>query len=199
MVAVGFADAGRLIRNDALRPGWDLVLTKPLGIGLLTTAIKRGVATDAQATVAVDVMTTLNAAASRAATATGVRAGTDITGFGLLGHLRRALEASGCGAALNADDVPVLEGVLELARADVVAGGTKRNHAWVSPMTEWGDLTTPEQIVLADAQTSGGLLLATPDADVLLAALAAEGVAGAAIGRCVDGAPRIRISGRVAA
>ena len=128
-------------------------------------------ATDEQARAAVTTMTELNAAASSAAVDAGVTAGTDVTGFGLLGHLRKLLEASGCAAEIDAGSVPLLPGVLDLARRDVVAGGTKRNHAWIAPVTDLGDLTTPEQHVLADAQTSGGLLLATDRPGVLRANL----------------------------
>ena len=198
MVAIGFADADRLIRNDQAEPGCDLVLTKPLGIGIVTTAIKRGVASDAQATAAIATMTALNAGAARAALRAGVTAGTDITGFGLLGHLRKMLEASGCSARIDADAVPLLAGVLDLARADVVPGGTKRNHAWVAPFSDMGGLTMPEQMVLADAQTSGGLLLAVHDAAGLLRALADEGVSAAVVGSCRTGPPRISVTGRLA-
>jgi selenide,water dikinase len=197
LVALGFVDPERMIRNDAAEPGMTLVLTKPLGVGILTTAIKRDAATPAQAAAAVATMTTLNAAASRAAVAAGVRAGTDVTGFGLLGHLRKLLEASGAAATVDAAAVPFLDGVLELAMRDVVPGGTKRNHAWVSATTDWGELTEPERFALADAQTSGGLLLATDDPDRLLAALADQGVAGAAVGTIGAGTPgRISVIGR---
>ena len=175
----------------------DLVLTKPLGIGIITTAIKRDAATTEQAAAAIATMTTLNAAAAAAALAVGVGAGTDVTGFGLLGHLRRVLEASGCAATIDAGAVPMLEGVLELARAGVVPGGTKRNHAWLGPFTDWGSLTPPEQLVLADAQTSGGLLLATSDGEGLVAALRADRVDGVTIGACEAGEPRIRVTGRL--
>lgn len=198
MVALGFADPDRLIRNDAARPGWDLVLTKPLGIGIVTTAIKRGVASAAQTEDAIASMTSLNDRAARAALRMGVIAGTDVTGFGLLGHLLRMLEASGCGAQIDAGAVPFLDGVLDLARSDVVPGGTKRNHAWLGPRTAWGSLTMPEQMVLADAQTSGGLLLATADAGGLVAALAKESVTGVVIGTCVAGEPALAVSGRLA-
>jgi len=199
MVAVGFADPAELIRNDAASPGWDLVLTKPLGIGITTTAIKREVASVEQARAVVDAMTTLNDTASRVARGLGVRAGTDVTGFGLLGHLRRLLEASGCAARIDATAVPLLEGVLDLARSDVVPSGTKRNHAWLASVTSWGALTTPEQMILADAQTSGGLLLATPEGDRLLADLASAGIDGASIGSTLEGPPRIDVVGRVRA
>jgi selenide,water dikinase len=145
-------------------------------------------------------MTTLNAAAASAAVEAGVATATDVTGFGLLGHLRKLLEASGAAARVDASAVPLLPGVLELARAGVVAGGTRRNHAWLNATTGWGELTEPEQLVLADAQTSGGLLLATEDPDGLERALAARDVASARIGELVDGeAGRIEVAGRAAA
>lgn len=198
LVAAGLVDLEHLIRNTHARAGMTLVLTKPIGVGMLTTAAKREVATPTQLDAAVATMTALNAAASRAAVAVGVRAGTDVTGFGLLGHLRKMLEASGVSATVDASAVPVLAGVLDLARRDVVAGGTKRNHAWLNPTTEWGDLSTPEQLVLADAQTSGGLLLATDDPDALLGALGTEGADGRVIGKVAEGtAGTVRVRGRV--
>ena len=199
MVAVGVADIERLLRNTAARPGMDLVLTKPIGVGMITTAAKRGVASAEQLDAAVATMTTLNAAASRAAVARGVGAGTDVTGFGLLGHLRTMLAASGCAATIDAAGVPLLPGALDLAQRDVVASGTKRNHAWLSPTTDWGSTTVPEQLVLADAQTSGGLLLATEHPDDIVEALQTAGVDVWRIGAVVDGAPgRVGVSGRLA-
>jgi selenide,water dikinase len=189
MVAAGLVDLDAMIRNTQARPGMTLVLTKPIGSGMITTAAKRGVATDEQLRAAVETMTSLNDEASRAAVSAGVTAGTDVTGFGLLGHLRKMLEASGRAATIDASAVPVLDGVLDLAQRDVVAGGTKRNHAWLNPTTDWGDCTVPEQIVLADAQTSGGLLLATPDPAALLAELERSGIAAARIGVLTNGVP----------
>jgi selenide,water dikinase len=198
MVAVGFVKPRDLIRNDTARAGMSLFLTKPIGTGMIATAIKRGEATDEQAAEAVTTMTTLNAAASIAAVDSSVTAGTDVTGFGLLGHLRKMLDASGCAAELDADAVPLLGGVLDLAQRDVVAGGTKRNHAWIAPVTDFGGLTPPEQYVLADAQTSGGLLLATERPGILRANLRSEGVDFAEIGRVVEGAAgRIAVRGRL--
>jgi selenide,water dikinase len=200
MVAIGLADPERLIRNDAARPGMALVLTKPLGVGVLTTAIKRDVATDAQRDAVIASMTTLNAGAAAAAREAGVTAGTDITGFGLAGHLHRMLQASGVAARIDAAAVPLLGGALDLAQRDVVPSGSKRNHAWLEPALDWGDLTLPEQIVLADAQTSGGLLLATGDRHELLRGLTARGsLAAAVIGEVIEGEPgTISVSGRVA-
>jgi selenide,water dikinase len=172
-----------------------LVLTKPIGVGMITTAGKRGIATEAQLADALAAMTTLNDRASRAAVAAGVTAGTDVTGFGLLGHLRRLLEASGCAATVDASAVPLLAGSLDLAQRDVVAGGTKRNHAWLQATTDWGACTPPEQLVLADAQTSGGLLLATDDPE----ALASGGLDVWVIGATTDGVPgSIAVTGRLA-
>jgi selenide,water dikinase len=198
MVAIGFVDPARVVRNSTAAAGMSLVLTKPVGTGLIATAVKRGVAEPGQLEVAVETMTTLNAAAAAAMGEAGVAAATDVTGFGLLGHLRRMLEASGAAARIDADAVPLLPGVLDLARRDVVPGGTKRNHAWVARVTDWGGLTQPEQLVLVDAQTSGGLLIATRHPDALRTALDERDVAHATIGEVVDGEPgRIAVGGRL--
>jgi selenide,water dikinase len=199
MVALGLADAGRIVRNSTAPAGARLFLTKPLGLGIVSTAIKRGTAAPALSAAAVDLMTTLNEDASLAMLEAGAEAATDVTGFGLIGHLHRMLEASGVAAVLDAAAVPVLDGVLDLARADVVPGGTKRNHAYVAPHTDWGELTAPEQYVLADAQTSGGLLIASTDGDGLARALSGRQVRFAEIGRTEPGtAGAIRLRGRVA-
>jgi selenide,water dikinase len=140
-------------------------------------------------------MTTPNGAASEAVNEVGADAATDVTGFGLLGHLHRMLLASGVSARLDASAVPVLEGVLELAQRDVVPGGTKRNLAFVRPHTEFGGLPEPEQVLLADAQTSGGLLIAARDGDKLAEALRARAIPFAEIGRIEEGRTgRIRLA-----
>jgi selenide,water dikinase len=198
MVALGLADVERVVRTSTLVPGAELYLTKPLGLGIISTAIKRGTATGEQIRTAIDTMTTLNDAASEAMLAAGAIAATDVTGFGLLGHLRRMALASGCSAAVDASAVRVLPGVLELARSDVVPGGTKRNLAYVRPHTDFGDLTEPEQAVLADAQTSGGLLIATRDPDALERALIERAAPFARVGAAEAGAAgAIRIEGRL--
>jgi selenide, water dikinase len=198
MVVLGFVDPDRLITNAAARPGDRLYLTKPLGLGMISTAVKRGVATSKHLSVAVDLMTTTNAAASEAMVAAGVNAATDITGFGLLGHLRKLLLASGCAATIDAPSVPLIPGVLELARGGVVPGGTQRNHAFVSATTDWGDLTMPEQLLLADAQTSGGMLIATADPGSLESALSSRGVPVVAVGTLEASRPgAIRVAGRL--
>jgi selenide,water dikinase len=189
LIALGFVDPAHIVRNSSAEPGMTLFLTKPIGTGMISTAIKRGVATDDQLRAAVDTMTMLNADAAAAMARADVGAATDVTGFGLLGHLRRMLEASSCAGEVDARAVPLLPGVHELARRDVVAGGTKRNHAWLNETTDWGTLTKPEQIVLADAQTSGGLLIATARPEELRRELDAAGVAHAEIGGVRDGDP----------
>ena len=110
---------------------------------MISTAAKRGVATDEQLQLALDTMTTLNADAAAAMIRVGARAATDVTGFGLVGHLSKMLRASGVAATLDAGAIPLLPGVLDLAQRDVVAGGTKRNHASVNPTTDWGACTLP--------------------------------------------------------
>jgi selenide,water dikinase len=190
MAVTGSVDPHRVVRNSTAKPGMRLFLSKPIGTGLITTAIKRGVTDEEHARLAVDTMITLNATAAAAMVRDGASAATDVTGFGLLGHLRRMLEASGCAAVIRADAVPLLPDVLSLARRDVVAGGTKRNHAWLQEVVDWGELTTPEQIVLADAQTSGGLLVAS--ASAMDTAIFEE------VGETIPGVPgAITVAGRV--
>jgi selenide, water dikinase len=198
MVALGLADPDRLVRNSTAPPGAHLFLTKPLGLGIVSTAIKRGVASDDLVARAVELMTTLNDAAATAMLEVGAEAATDVTGFGLLGHLQRMLEASRVGATIDAGAVPVLEGALDLALVDVVPGGTRRNLAFVRPNTQFGRLTEAEQLVLADSQTSGGLLIAVSDAEWMAEVLAGAAVPFAEIGRTVEGRPgTIVVTGRL--
>lgn len=198
MVALGFADPERIVRNSTAPPGAELFLTKPLGLGIASTAIKGGEAAPEQIRAAVALMTTLNAAASEAMLHADAEAATDVTGFGLLGHLQRLLAASGVAAVLDASAVRLLPGTLELARADVVPSGTKRNLAFVRPFLDPGELTEPEQLVLADAQTSGGLLIAASDGRRLAEALVARGVVAMRIGRTEAGEPgRMRVESRL--
>ena len=199
MVALGRADADRIVRNSTAQPGAHLLLTKPLGLGIATTALKRGIADPELISRAVDLMATTNADAADAMLIAGADAATDVTGFGLLGHLLRMLQASGVGARVDASAIPVLDGVLELAQRDVVPGGTKRNHAYVASDVQWGELTPPEQMVLADAQTSGGLLIAAADHEWLGDELSGRRLPWADIGVIVDGRPgAIEVEGRLA-
>jgi selenide, water dikinase len=155
MAVTGLADPDRLLRNDAGHAGLPLSLTKPLGIGVLNSRHK---ATGEVFDNAIDAMTTLNAGASRAALAAGVRCATDVTGFGLLGHLFKLARASGVSAVVDAAAVPYLDGAREALRDGFVSGGTRRNLEWVRPHLA-SELREDELLLLADAQTSGGLLV----------------------------------------
>lgn len=157
LAVTGVADPDRLMRNDAGRPGLPLTLTKPLGIGVLNTRHK---ATGEVSGPAVDAMTTLNSDAAAAALAAGIRCGTDVTGFGLLGHLHKLVRASGVSAVVDAAAVPYLDGARRALEEGFLSGGTRRNLDWVRPSCDLSRVTEDEALLLADAQTSGGLLLA---------------------------------------
>ena len=190
MVAVGEVDPDAMLANDRARPGDDLVLTKPLGSGIVATAIKKDACPAALVDEAVAVMARLNRTAARAALDAGVRAATDVTGYGLTGHLGNMLRASGVGARIRADRVPVLDGVEVLVRAGHVPGGTMRNQRDGSGFVEVaGDVPDWTAILLADAQTSGGLLLASPPDRTagLMSALEAAGDHADKIGQVTEG------------
>jgi selenide,water dikinase len=159
----GLAGEEEIISNAGALPGDVLVLTKPLGIGIITTAIKRGVCPPELAKEAIETMATLNAAASSSLTEHGATATTDVTGFGLLGHLREVCLASGVGATVELSRVPIIDGALDLLDAGMWAGGSQRNMAATRP-----HVTSPFDEAslrpLFDAQTSGGLLVALPPA-----------------------------------
>jgi selenide,water dikinase len=157
MAVTGIADPDRLLRNDAGRPGVPLTLTKPLGIGVLNSRHK---ATGEVFPEAVATMTALNRDAAAAALAAGAVCATDVTGFGLLGHLHKLARASGVTAVVDAGAVPYLDGAREALAAGYVSGGTRRNLAWVRPSLAAGPVSEDELLLLADAQTSGGLLVA---------------------------------------
>lgn len=160
---IGEVDPARIVRNVGARPGDMLVLTKPIGTGVIATALKNDQASADAISAAVNSMTTLNREAAEAMLEIGVHAGTDVTGFGLLGHLQEICKASGVGARLYASQVPLLAGAAELAQAGQIAGGTKRNFVdsenfanFAAQLPEW------MRYLLCDAQTSGGLLVAVP-------------------------------------
>ena len=157
MAVTGVADARQLMRNDAARAGDPISLTKPLGIGVLNNRHK---ATGEVFAEAVETMTRLNRAAADAAVAACIRAATDVTGFGLLGHLHKMARASGVTAIVDAAAVPYLAGARESAYDGFIPGGSRRNLDWVRPHLDAGACDDVEQLLLADAQTSGGLLLA---------------------------------------
>ncbi len=157
MAVTGLADPDRLLRIDAGAAGLPLSLTKPLGSGVLNAWHK---VTGHPHPAAVAVMTTLNAEASRAALAAGVTCATDVTGFGLLGHLFKLARSSGVTAVVDHRAVPLIEGAREAVHRGFVPGGTRRNLDWVRPHAEFGSLAEEDLLLLADAQTSGGLLIA---------------------------------------
>jgi selenide,water dikinase len=186
----GVVKPGSQVTNAGAIPGDVLVLTKPLGTGVITTAGKQGVAPKDVLEAAVEIMSDLNRAASEAMTGVGVHACVDVTGFGLLGHLRGMTEASGVGAEIEFGSIPFIAGAEELARDGVAPGGTHRNLSSVEPDVVWADsIDDIQKVLLADAQTSGGLLIAVaPDKlDYLLEALADKGVSTrAVVGRITE-------------
>jgi selenide,water dikinase len=157
MAVTGLADPDRLLRIDAGEAGLPLSLTKPLGTGVLNAMHK---ATGEVSEAAVEVMTTLNAAASKAALQAGARCATDVTGFGLLGHAFKLARASGVTAIIDQRAVPFIEGARKAAESGHIPGGSRRNLAWVAPHADFSGLSDEELLLLADAQTSGGLLVA---------------------------------------
>ena len=195
MVAIGEVHPNRIVTLARARAGDALVLTKPIGTGVLTTALKRDLASAADLATAVKSMTTLNAGAARAMRAAGdaVHAATDVTGFGLLGHLHNMLTASGVAADIDAASVPLFPTAVELAERGAIPGGTKRNVEALSPHVKFdAEIPEPLRVLLCDAQTSGGLLIACdPDrVSTLLAALNREATPAAArIGRITPGIP----------
>ncbi|NNF38619.1 MAG: selenide, water dikinase SelD, partial [Gemmatimonadetes bacterium] len=185
MVAVGQADPAALVTNAGARSGDRLVLTKPLGTGIVTTAAKNDAVGAATLATAVASMTRPNASACEAMLAVGVHAATDVTGFGLLGHLRSLLRASGCEGVVHAETVPLLPEALELARAGQIPGGSRRNREDLGADLDWAEsIDDALRTVLCDAQTSGGLLISVAGKrlDELLEALARSGDSAAVIG-----------------
>ena len=191
----GLVDPDRLVTNAGAQPGDALVLTKPLGTGIISTAIKRERATEEQRDAAVALMVELNAGAAEAMADVETHAATDITGFGLLGHLGEIARASNVAAVVEAAAVPVLDGVHELAADSVYPSGSRRNRKAVEQYTDFGHVDDTTVMVLADAQTSGGLLIAVApgDLEALVEALAAQERLGAVIGEITEGDGTIRV------
>lgn len=192
LVAVGEVDPQRMTTNSGARVGDRLVLTKPIGTGVIATAIKAGTAEASWVEAAVHSMSTLNRGAAEAMSRLGLRAATDVTGFGLLGHLRQMLRASGVSATLEHRYVPFLPGALDLAERGGFPGGTKRNLADLEADVVFpDDLPEPLRLLLADAQTSGGLLLSVPPPLLpsLLEELASRCPVAAVVGTVEEGPP----------
>ena len=192
----GLVHPERVVRSRGARSGDVLVLTKPLGMGIVTSGIKESKTSEATAAEAVRIMTTSNRGASEAMIAVGVNAATDVTGFGLIGHLLEML-GEDLSAELDFDRIPVLLEAIDLARAGVLPGGSRRNHEAAGERVESPALDDGRRAVLFDAQTSGGLLIAVaPEKEATLhEALAENDVTGAAtIGHLTEGDGRVVVT-----
>ncbi len=190
LVVIGTVHPERVVTNAGGRPGDLLVLTKPLGIGVITTAIKADRVEQQTVEAAVEMMTTLNRMAADAMLEVGVDAATDVTGFGLLGHLAEILRASRVGARLHADRVPILGGAAALAQQGFVPGGSRANAEALAELVRWApEVDETTRLLLSDAQTSGGLLIAVPperSGDLVAKLRAARTPAAAIIGELND-------------
>ena len=192
LAVVGEADPGRLLTNAGFRAGDLLVLTKPLGVGVITTAIKRGDAPAEAVDAAGASMTSLNDEAARVALAVGATGATDVTGFGLLGHLGRAMAESSVDGVVEVSMVPLLPGTRELAESGAMPGGSRRNLAWAEDLLDRGldrgDHDVLGALRMADAQTSGGLVfgVSSDRIDEAMSALLATGHTAAVIGHVLS-------------
>jgi len=195
LVVIGDVHPDRMLTNRGLRPGQSLVLTKPLGIGVISTATKGGAADEAVVAASVASMSRLNAAASRAALGAGATGATDVTGFGLLGHLGRMANESGVDVDLRVDAVPLIPGARELAERGFVPGGSRRNLDWIRERLDIGSVDETMVLLLADAQTSGGLLFGADPAAAVQAVedLRASGHDAALVGTLTEGSGTIRL------
>ena len=163
LVVTGEVEEKNIVTNKSATPGDVLVLTKPLGTGIIATAIKKGVVKNDVIRAAVESMSALNELASKIMVELGVKTATDVSGFGLLGHLNEICEASKVSAEIKYDDLPLLPGVNKLASDGIIPGGTKRNLSFAESFTQFlEDRTKIEMLITSDAQTSGGLLISLP-------------------------------------
>jgi selenide,water dikinase len=184
----GFVEEDRVVRNAGAKPGDALVLTKPLGLGILTTALKRDIVSEEEIQDAVRTASLLNKAARDAMREVGVSAATDITGYGFLGHLMEMLEASGAGAVVRRSSVPVWERAVPHAHDGVYPVGLKSNREYMEGRVTANGVDQDDLLALYDPQTSGGLLVAVPEseASALAGALRERGVTGAVVGEVVE-------------
>jgi selenide,water dikinase len=189
LVVTGFAHPDRIVKNSGAKPGDVLVLTKPIGTGIIVTALKAEVAPEGSVDAAVEVMSMLNKSASEIMIQVGVNACTDVTGFGLLGHLYEMVSASHVGAEISYDKVPLIRGTWDLADELIIPAGTYRNHEYLEGCIIWGDsIEYEKQMILCDAQTSGGLLISVPEdksAELIKLLKNSGALASAEIGRIV--------------
>jgi len=184
----GFVEADKVVRNAGAKAGDALVLTKPLGLGILTTALKRGIVSEQEIEDAVQMASLLNNAARDAMREVGVSAATDVTGYGFLGHLSEMLEASGVGAVVHRDEVPVWERAVPLVNEGVYPGGLKSNKEYLENRVTADGVGQDDLLPLYDPQTSGGLLVALPEerAPAFVRALEGRGTLAAVVGEVVE-------------
>lgn len=190
LAVVGLIHPEKVVRNVGARPGDALVLTKPLGTGVITTAAKQGLAEPSVVEKATQIMAHLNRAASEAMMEVGVHACTDITGYGLVGHLLGMVKGSAVGARVWLSRLPLLDGARELVEEGIAPGGTHRNWASVGKLVRWSaGISHTAQLLLCDAQTSGGLLMAVPQErlSALQDALRQRGETGWVVGEITEG------------
>ena len=194
LAVFGTVHPDAVVRNAGAQPCDVLFLTKPVGTGIFGTALKNGLETEETARIVIETMATLNRVAAEAMQEVGVRAATDLTGFGVLGHLHEMLVASGCAAELDLAAVPLFDRALEYAAQGVVPGRTADVIAFAEPFTRWESADFDAAVwmqVLCDPQTSGGLLMSVPEesAEEMRVALAGRGANASVIGRIVEGEP----------
>jgi selenide,water dikinase len=184
----GFVEADKVVRNAGAKAGDTLILTKPLGLGILTTALKRGIVSEEEIEDAVQMASLLNKEGCHAMGEVGVYAATDVTGYGFLGHLSEMLEASGVGAVVHRDEVLVWERAVPLASEGVYPGGLKSNREYLEKRVTADGVGQDELLPLYDPQTSGGLLVALPEerAPALVRALEGRGTLAAVVGEVVE-------------
>ncbi len=195
MCVVGEVHPDKMMTNAGLKPGQTLIITKPLGVGVVTTAIKNDVAPPEVAAAAIESMSKLNDKAAAIAVAAGATGCTDVTGFGLLGHLGRMAVESGVDATLMVDAMPFLPGSKELAADGMIPGGTRRNLSWIEDRVVRGSHDETTVLLFADAQTSGGLIFGVDpaEADGVLRELVATGHDAAIVGWTVAGTGTITL------
>jgi selenide,water dikinase len=193
LCVIGSVDPEHVLSQTGARPGDRLVLTKPIGTGIASQGIKKGELSDSDVAAVIEVMSTLNRAGKEAALASAAHAATDVTGFGLLGHLHNMVLGAGLGARLTAAAVPVFPFTRPLARAGRIPGGTRKNLRYVEPHVHWDEaIDEIDRLVLCDAQTSGGLLLCVPpehESRVLQELELRSSPAAAVIGEVVESTP----------
>lgn len=190
LVVMGMVHPDKVMTNSNAKPGDALVLTKPIGSGIISTAMKAEVASQESMDDAIKVMSTLNRIPAEVMMSVGVNSCTDITGFGLLGHLYEMVSSSGCGAEINYNSIPLIAGTRELADDLIIPAGTVRNYEYIDDFVIWGEgIEYEEKMILCDAQTSGGLLISIPEDkchELIKSLEDAKALAAARIGRIIQ-------------